>query len=63
MTLAFANRLYLEPTGTGCFVRLHTGHSIVSGNVNDVVVIAILNIQYLLIVSGIINRAVLKIKD
>ena len=63
MIFAFANRLYLKPAGAGFPVRIHTGYGVSSRNVNNVVVVAVLDVQHLLFVSGIINRAILKIED
>ena len=64
MTLAFANRFYLKPAGAGFSVRIHTGYGVSSRNVNNVVVVAVLDIQYLLrekSQSSILNRTVIKV--
>ena len=49
MTFAFANRFYLKPAGTGFVVRIQTSHFVDSGNVDGIVIVAVLDIQHSLI--------------
>ena len=63
MIFAFANRFYLKPAGAGGCIGIQTSHFVDSGNVDGIVIVAVLDIQHTFVGCGGNYSAVLEINN